>query len=177
MKDERPYEFTRPAVYLVNRLGDQLIALPALRALAAMFPRGLQLLLGESMFGFFYHGLPVGEPVRVWWDDYATGSIDVARIAASAQPCDLFVCLSPHSDPSVAALARRLGASWAVGYCEHLDQPIDADDSAHMFDQVFAVARLLEPSLVPRGLLGAAGVLACRGSGRGAEGGVPGRIG
>jgi ADP-heptose:LPS heptosyltransferase len=139
--------FTRPAVFLLNRIGDQLIALPAMRALGAMFPAGLQLLMGEGMLSFVYRGLPVGDTVRVWWDDYERETIDAARTARSALRCDLFVCLSRHLVPSVAELARRMNATWSVGFCEHLDQPVRFEDNSHMFDNLFALPQLLEPSL------------------------------
>jgi len=41
--------FARPAVFFVDGFGDQLIALPAMRALEALFPREIQLLLDEGM--------------------------------------------------------------------------------------------------------------------------------
>src|SRR6188768_3900140 len=79
--------FERPAVLFINRLGDQLFSLPSMRGLSTIFPNGMQILLGEDMRGFFYRGLPVGEPVIVRWDGDGERGIDVPRTAATAAPC------------------------------------------------------------------------------------------
>ena len=106
--------FERPAVFLLNGRGDQLLALPAMRALATVFTGGVQLILGQGMYEFFYRGLPMGGPVRAWWKDREKLSIDVERIASSAKTCDLFVCLSTIDAPSIAELARKLEARWSA---------------------------------------------------------------
>jgi len=134
-------------VFLVNRLGDQLITLPALRALSALFPGGLQLLLGEGMSSFFYRGLPIGEPVRVRWKDHGAGHIDASRTSADANPCDLFLCLSAHASRTVRDLADTMGARLSVGYAPGLDHQMEAASATHAFDQAFAVARQVESSL------------------------------
>ena len=131
--------FERPAVFLVNGLGDQLIALPAMRALGAIFPMGIQLLLGEGMFSFFYRGLLVGEGIRVWWSDCDKRIIDVERTVAGTAPCDVFVCLSTWAAPSVVDLAGKMGANWSVGCFEVFDEVVPINESAHMFDRLFAI--------------------------------------
>jgi ADP-heptose:LPS heptosyltransferase len=139
--------YSQPAVLQVNNLGDQLLALPAVRALASLFPGGLQLLLGEGMLSFFYRGLPVGETVRVWWETGRDDRFDVERTARAAGPCDLFLCLSRHALPSVAVLARRMGATCTIGHDSIFDHHVRADDGMHMFDRLFAIPQCLDPSL------------------------------
>jgi hypothetical protein len=134
-------------VFFVNGFGDQLMALPAMRALGAMFPGGIQLLLGEGMLSFFYRGLPIGEAVRVWWGEFEKGIIDVDRIARSTKPCDLFLCLSTPVSPSVLELSRKMDANWTVGHLEMFDQCVPVDNSAHMFDQFFSIPNQLQPEL------------------------------
>jgi hypothetical protein len=107
----------------------------------------MQLLLGEGMLSFLYADLPVGKTVRVWWDDYENDSIDVARVAGSAESCDLFLCLSRHALPFAAELALRMGASWTVGYSEIFDIQMLIGDDVHEFDQLFAIPLYLEPLL------------------------------
>jgi hypothetical protein len=139
-------DFTRPAVVQVGKFGDQLLALPALRALGAIFPSGMQLLLGEGMYSFFYRGLPLNEAVRVWWKDYAKGTIDAARTARYAAPCDLMLCFSQL--PFVEELSQTMGASWSVGYCEGFDAYLRIDESmVHAFDKLFSIPQYLDPSL------------------------------
>jgi hypothetical protein len=143
----RAAAFERPGVLIVNRLGDQLMALPAVRALCALFPRGVQLLLGEDMRAFFYRGLPVGEPVRLRWSGEGEAGIDVDRAARTATGCDLLLCLSPHPIWFVGPLAARLGARLTIGYGEGLDHRLYLRDGDHVFDSEFAIARQLDPGL------------------------------
>jgi ADP-heptose:LPS heptosyltransferase len=138
-------DFRRPAVFFVNRFGDQLIALPLMRALGTIFPSGIQLLLGEGMLTFFYHGLPIQDVARVRWADAENYRIDLDRTARSARDCDLFLCLSYLS--SVGELAQKLGATWTVGYSDHFNGHLQDDKTVHMFDKLFAFAQYLEPSL------------------------------
>lgn len=139
--------FARPAVFSVNRFGDQLMTLPATRALCRLFPAGPQLLLGEDMRFFFYRGLPVSEPVVVRWNSEDQSGIDVDRTAGRAEPCDLFVCLSPDPRSFVGSLAERLGARWTLGYGEGLDQRPPDNEPQHAIDRVFAIPQCLDPTL------------------------------
>ena len=147
MRYRSPDEFDLPAVMFVNGFGDQLMSLPAMRALASIFPGGMQLLLGEGMLSFFYRGLPFGDPVRLWWDDFEKKSIDVERSFPCARPCDLFLSLSTWASPSILELARRMGAGWTVGHGAMFDHAVPLDASAHMFDLIFSVTQALRPDL------------------------------
>jgi ADP-heptose:LPS heptosyltransferase len=146
MKARPRQAFERPAVLFVNRLGDQLMALPAMRALATIFPDRLQLLLGEDMRRFFYRGLRFAEPVCVRWAG-SDERIDVERTAREAAPCDLLISLSGDPLSFVAPLAERLGASWTIGYGEGLDERLPYRDRAHAIDTLFAIPQCLDPAL------------------------------
>ena len=137
----------RPAVFFVNGFGDQLVALPAMRALGQIFPGGMQLLLGEGMLSFFYRGLPTREAVRVWWADSEKGRIDVDRIAATTESCDHFICLATAVSDSVLELARRMGASRTMGFFEMFNDYVPFDHSLHMFDQFFSMPQRFRPDL------------------------------
>jgi ADP-heptose:LPS heptosyltransferase len=140
-------DYKRPAVFIVNKLGDQLTALPAMRALGVIFPEAMQLLLGEGMRALFYRGLPFGEPVRVWLHPHEDDRLDIDKTASSAQPCDLFLSLTKHVMADSVELAQRLGASWTVGYSPIFDSHLLVADDAHRYDRTFAIPHYLEPSL------------------------------
>lgn len=143
-----PSEFERPAVFFVNALGDQLLALPAVRALSSLFPGGIQLLLGEGMRSFVYSGLTVREaPVRVFWENFDERRIDVGRIASRAEPCDLFLCLSTFDSPSLWELAGRMGARWTVSWFGGCDKSVRYDPGTHWFDLYFRFATQFRPDL------------------------------
>jgi len=96
-----------PTILLVNGLGDQLIALPTIRALAALCGEPLQLLLGEGLRSFFYRDVALrgGEGKRVWWASRDALKLDVERSAAAAEPTDLFVSLCTWPDETILAPA------------------------------------------------------------------------
>jgi|HubBroStandDraft_3_1064219.scaffolds.fasta_scaffold10845_2 ADP-heptose:LPS heptosyltransferase len=138
MKARPLSDYERPAVFFVNAVGDQLISLPTVRALASLFPGGIQLLLGEGMSSFLYRGVAVREsPIRVSWLDFDEKSIDVDRVAPRTEPCDLFLCLSTFASASLLELARRMGARWTVGWFDIFDQTIPFDPAKHWFDLYF----------------------------------------
>jgi Glycosyltransferase family 9 (heptosyltransferase) len=141
-------EFERPAIFFVNALGDQLLALPAVRALSSLFPSGIQLLLGEGMCSFLYSGLAVREtPVRVFWEDFDERRIDVNRIAPRIEPCDLFLCLSTFDSPSLWELAHRMGARWTVSWFGGCNRSLPYDPATHWFDLYFRFAKQFCPDL------------------------------
>ena len=143
----RPLAAERPAVFMVNKLGDQLLALPAMRALAAIFPQGLQLFLGEGMLSFFYRDLPFSETVRVWCSDDDKDRIDIARVVGSAEHCDLFLCFPGHAVPSAVELAHRLDASRTIGYSEIFDEQVRLESGIHNFDKLFALPQHFDHTL------------------------------
>jgi hypothetical protein len=140
--------FERPAVFFINGLGDQLIALPTLRALAYLFPGKIQLMLGEGNYGFLFHAIPTAsrDPVRLWWTDQSTGTVDVDRILKRAAPCDLFISLSTWNSPSILELVKRMSAQHSLGFFNSFDTVV-LQEGRHMFDYLFAIAQELEPSL------------------------------
>jgi Glycosyltransferase family 9 (heptosyltransferase) len=141
-------DFERPAVFFINALGDQLLALPAVRALSSLFPSGIQLLLGEGMCSFLYSGLAVREtPVRVFWEDFDKKRIDVNRTAPRTEPCDLFLCLSSFDSPSVWELAHRMSAQWTVSWFGRSDQSVRYDPAIHWFDLYFRFPKQFRPEL------------------------------
>lgn len=148
MKTPPITDFERPAVFFVNAFGDQLITLPAVRALASLFPNGIQLLLGEGMCSFLYSGLAVREcPVRVRWKHFEEKKIDVDRIAPHTATCDLFLCLSTFASPSLLELARRMGARWTVGWFDIFDQSVPFDPAKHWFDLYFGFPKQFRSEL------------------------------
>ena len=138
---------TRPAVFFVAGFGDQIMSLPAMRALSGIFPGGFQLFLGEGMLSFFYQDLTISSITRAWYADVRKRRIDVDRILPRALPCDTFVALSPWTSPSVLDLASRLGARRTVGHLGAVDERVTHAEDAHMFDLLFAVAATLRPQL------------------------------
>ncbi len=139
--------FSSPSVYLSNGIGDQLLTLPAVRAIHALFPRGLQVLLREGLLSFFYRDLNVGDPVRVWWMDPDAGTIDFTRTLGPTRASDVLVSFATRVSPSMATLPQALGARYSIGFSPAFDHSAPVVASRHMCDQTFALVQALEPSL------------------------------
>jgi ADP-heptose:LPS heptosyltransferase len=135
------------AVMLVNGLGDQLIALPALRALCELFPDRIELILGPGMRAMFYEGLPLRGVQRAAWADYEAREIQVEPLAAALGRCELFVNLAEWITPSVHELAQRVRPRRSIGLRDAYSEQVVVADDAHMFDRVFAIARHFAPAL------------------------------
>jgi ADP-heptose:LPS heptosyltransferase len=138
----------RPAVFFVNGFGDQLMSLPAMRALGAMFPDGMQVLIGEGLLSFMYRGLPIDRVARAFWADVTDRRVDVERTLEGTRGCDLFICLSPWFSPTILDLAERMGAERTVGAASTaFDVAIPLDSRAHMFDLLFSIPQGLQTDL------------------------------
>jgi hypothetical protein len=138
----------RPAVFFVNGFGDQLMSLPAMRALGAMFPDGMQVIIGEGLLSFMYRGLPVDHVARAFWADVDDRRVDVERTLAGTRGCDLFICLSPWFSPTILELADRMGATQTVGPASNaFDVAVPLDSRAHMFELLFSIPQRLQRNL------------------------------
>jgi hypothetical protein len=139
-------DFRHPAMLFVNGFGDQLMALPAIRALSNLFGDRMQTILGEGMLSFFYHGLPMGTITRAWWQT-PPRTLNIERIVNSAGLCDLFLSLSTGNSASVLELARRMGATRTVGFFPDFDDYVPMAEYTHQFDQFFSIPQRLQPDL------------------------------
>src|ERR1700682_4778398 len=104
-----------PTALIVNGIGDHLIALPALRALASMMQGRLRLLCLPGARELFFSDLALAAVHCVSFldehpaprqGDYAKHA--VAELAAAIGDCDLFMCFDRRRSPSTMALLRAL---------------------------------------------------------------------
>jgi hypothetical protein len=137
----------RSAVFLINGLGDQLIAWPTLRALRSVLPGELELWLGLGMMRSLYRDIDMARYV-IAADGPTLRELDPTSVPDDHHPVDLFVSLSTWCNASVMELARRLGSKRTVGLAGPFDQVAKPDPGQHMFDRLFAVARFFDSRLV-----------------------------
>ena len=135
------------AVLLINGIGDQLIAWPAIRALEALFPGRLKMILGRGMSFMFYRDVPFRDHFWVDWADPARHQIDVGGIAPRVGGCEVFVNLCEWLSPSVCEFIRRTQPRLSVGFGDAYDLQVKVGDEVHMFDRIFAIPRQLDDSL------------------------------
>src|SRR5262245_44869753 len=95
----RPHDAERPAVFFCNGVGDHLLALPALRALASIFPERLTLVCRSGARRQFFSDLQTHRVVEIAMKQRGQHmSFDADELAPKLSGCDLFLSLNPwHS--------------------------------------------------------------------------------
>jgi hypothetical protein len=144
-----------PAAFFLHGIGDGLLALPALRALTALFEGRLTLICEKSIHELLFHELPLCQVVPIdavpppdkpaaQACDYA---FDAAKIARQAGKCDLFLSLVPWRSTSLDQLIALLAPRLTVGLSKDWDVALPRCFDQHAFCHLFGVPRLFEPTL------------------------------
>jgi ADP-heptose:LPS heptosyltransferase len=142
-----PFKF--PVAIFANAIGDHLTTLPALRALAALFPGRLSLIcLPGSRWEFFSDvrlrsvceiKMPVrGRKERV---------LAAGRVAERIGKCDLFLSLNPWHSRSIDRLLKLLSPALSVGFSPAFQVALPKDAITHRADLAFRVPSYLDPRL------------------------------
>ncbi len=106
----------RPAVLLANGIGDGVIALPALRALSALFPAPMMLLCLKEPARCSPNSTRLSSPNLDCGGRNGVRWFDVSAVAAVLRGADLFVSLNPWHSPAVDELLERLRPCQTFGY-------------------------------------------------------------
>lgn len=142
--------FRYPAVIFGNALGDQLLALPALRALTAMFPSRLSLICMPGHRRKFFSELPLRSVCEIAMRGRKGQRVfDAAAIAENIGNCDLLLSLNPWTSPSLRRLLRLLSPELSVGLLPPLKVILRGAAAKHEVDRAFQVPAYLDSSLHP----------------------------
>lgn len=134
----------KPVAYFAGGLGDQLLELPAVRALSRLFEGRLWVACGEGLSRLVHRELDLAGTFEFPMDE--TG-FDPALVPSGLAGCDLFLQLDHCGSLAVSRFAQHLGARWSIGYDEGLQHVLPLDPSRHHAEIGFEVARLLAPEL------------------------------
>ncbi len=144
-----PLEAQRPVALFANGIGDTILSLPALRALAALFPHRLSLICNRGAYRLCLSEISICGVVEPWKED-ADGSREfrLTEVADATSGCDLFLSLVPWHSKSVKALLEILSPKLTIGFFPDFDIVLPRDYSKHSADLTFDLPKHLEPSLV-----------------------------
>ena len=140
----------KPVLFFHTGLGDHLLSLPAIRALAHIYGERLTIIGRQGMPQWFYHELPVGRCIEVEMQNRdGTGYwFDLEGAVAEVGECDVFTTLITWHTSQVDELARRLGAQATVGFAHGgFDYPRAYEWEQHSADLAFEVPACIDPSL------------------------------
>jgi hypothetical protein len=139
-----------PVAFHFNGLGDRLMALPAIRALSALFPGRLSLVCEKGDYATYYSDLPLRAVCEVEFETSSEGWLfDASKVAASLGSCDLLVSFNTWHSNSVRELLRLLRPTNTVGVDGEFDYHATFQKDKHTVDTMFDLARLLDPELSP----------------------------
>ncbi|MEO0649467.1 MAG: glycosyltransferase family 9 protein [Planctomycetota bacterium] len=138
----------RPAVLFGYGIGDHLIHLPALRALAELFPGALQVKCRPGLEELFFGDVEVG---RFFEDDFSEEGLDRIPVEkplpAALREADLILSLNNWSTPGFEQLMGRLRHIPCVGFDEGCSTRLPYDSGKHTAQLSFDLVRAIEPSL------------------------------
>ena len=141
-----------PAALFVNGIGDHVLTLPAIRALAELFAGKLKLICLPGASQCFWPDLPLRAPVEAEVSPKRGSAncpsmrvFDADTIAGDVGACDLFLSLNPWHSPSVDRLLGLLKPARSVGFFDSFTDRVPV--VRHVADHVFQVPLRLEPGL------------------------------
>jgi ADP-heptose:LPS heptosyltransferase len=142
-------EARHPAVIFSNGFGDHLLNLPALRALAQLFPQRLTLVCQTWARETFFSDLPLSHVCEVDMHSGDDGSrvFDAEGVALNIGPCDLLISLNPWHSDSVDRLIELLSPAGSVGFFPSFQTRLPLDFSKHSAELAFDIPRQIDPRL------------------------------
>lgn len=145
---QHPVLASNPVVFFANGIGDAILNLPALRALASLIPDRLTLVTRLSPYNALFRDLPTRRVVPLSsGSKHDWSAEEIEQAAARIAPCDVFVSLVPWQSRSLWSLVELLSPSLTVGMFPGFDVEIPRDYSKHTAELAFDVARAFCPSL------------------------------
>ncbi|BBY23797.1 glycosyltransferase family 9 protein [Mycobacterium stomatepiae] len=147
-----------PAVYFSTLIGDSILTLPTMRALAEMFTVPITLICPKNAFDLCFHAIsprliditgvaPGGPPIG----REASRTLDYDDLVSDIGAVDVFINAIPWDIPSnifIRPLWRRLSPTTSIGF--PTDDGYDIiipRDLPHSADLTFKLARLFDPTL------------------------------
>lgn len=140
----RALEAEAPVIFFINGIGDNILNLPALRALGAMFADRASLICSGSAL-FVFDDLPLKRSIKIRVESTDHGrEFDADAVAAETGDCDLFLSLVPWHSESLMRLVEKLRPELSVGFISNYDIRLPLNFDQHTSELAFDVVRLLD---------------------------------
>jgi ADP-heptose:LPS heptosyltransferase len=148
VKPGRLLEAQQPVVLFGGALGDHLMILPALRALARLFPQRLSWLGFPAALQDFYGDVPFA---ATYTDCMQVVEGRVVLDPVKAEVClhnnDLLISLSTWRSPEIESLLAALPRAASLGYYPPFQNAIGLNNEVHMFEVAFDLVLQIDPTL------------------------------
>jgi ADP-heptose:LPS heptosyltransferase len=144
---ERPLDASRPVAFFVNGCGDHILVLPALRALASLFPGRLTLICEKGARNLYFSDVDLQSVIAVTFHSEEGGhGFDAKKVARAVGHCDLFLSLVPWYGRSLRQLLQLLASKSSIGFRGDFEGTI-LNTVEHAADRAFEIPRRLDPGL------------------------------
>jgi hypothetical protein len=143
-------EACNPVILFGNALGDCVMALPTIRALAKLRPHGLHLVLPRGAPRVLFDDLPLRAVDEIAMHATPTArTFDVDELLAVAGRMDFLIAPNPWFSHSVAALLARVKPRRSIGFFATFTDALPLDFGKHSLDLTFDVVRHLDRGARP----------------------------
>src|SRR5215510_3530534 len=143
---KRALSAEHPVAFFCNGYGDNLLNLPALRALSRLFEGRLTLVCRQGPDLFCFDDLAVNR--RITLDARFNGKdyqFDAVAAAAEIGRCDLFLSLVPWRSSLLSNLLEAWGDIVSIGFFENYTRRLRLDYDKPSADLAFDIVRSLRP--------------------------------
>jgi hypothetical protein len=136
-------------IFFVNGIGDTLLCLPALRALAKTFYRRVVLICLGGFPADVYRPLPLDrlitiDPAQLCGPQQR--DFPVSDLARDVGLCDTFIALVPWKSHSLVQLAQHCAPRLSVGYFKGYDVAIPRVYTKHQIELAFDCVHYFQPN-------------------------------
>ena len=133
-----------PVIFFINGIGDNILNLPALRALGALFGGRLSMICSGSAL-FVFDDLPLKRAIKIRVESSAYGrEFDADAVAGETGNCDLFLSLVPWHSESLTRLVEKLRPQLSVGFISNYDIRMPLNFDQHTSELAFDLVRLFD---------------------------------
>lgn len=134
-----------PVIFFINGIGDNILNLPALRALGALFAGRLSMICNGRSSLFMFDDLPLKRSIKIRVEKTAYGrEFDADAVAAETGNCDLFLSLVPWHSESLTRLVEKLRPQLSVGFISNYDIRMPLNFDQHTSELAFDMVRLFD---------------------------------
>jgi ADP-heptose:LPS heptosyltransferase len=138
------------AVVFANGLGDYLLTLPSLRALACALPTRLALVTSDGPAEFLFGDVGIDRFVKVPMERPGLGAarcFSASEVVQELGPIECLISLVPWHSASLSELLRLVRPAWTIGLHHDFDFCVRDNAREHAADRPFNVVKKFAPHL------------------------------
>jgi ADP-heptose:LPS heptosyltransferase len=137
------------AVFFANGLGDYLLTLPSLRALARVLPTRVALITSEGPSEFLFQDVGIDRFIKVPMKRPGLGAARYFPASDAVQklgPIECLISLVPWHSASLSELISLVRPAWSIGLHPDFDFCVRGNAADHAADRPFNIVKKFAPN-------------------------------